>query len=138
MSNPLKRSLVLSILTLTFLGATDTTAQNGGPFNYGRQWNGWSPLSRSIYVLGFQSGQSRTYFAVRPDLPPSRLEPLRLETFTLFDGDAVSNVMASLYSDPANTYVQDDDMIYIARDKLSGKDIEPMLWSARARGGSAR
>ena len=39
--------------------------------------------------------------------------------------------MTNLYSDPANTYVRFDSMVYIARDKLSGKDVDPALRHAR-------
>ena len=129
----LGRSMKTAILALVIVGATDTAAQNDGPYSYGRQWNSWSPSSRLIYLQGFRDGQSHTYFALLGDLPGSRREALRLETFTMFDGDVLSNVITSLYADPANTFVQNDEMVYIARDKLSGKDVELMLRSARAR-----
>ena len=138
MSAAVKRGAVLAFLALIVFGATGTTAQDGPLFNYGRRWNAWSPSSRSIYLEGFKDGQSRTYFAVWNDLPQARREPIRLATFTLYDADALNDVMTSLYADPANTYVQSDDMVYIARDKLSGKDIEPVLRSARALTSPAR
>jgi hypothetical protein len=39
--------------------------------------------------------------------------------------------MTDLYRDPANTLIQFAAMIYIARDKLDGKDVEPALRAAR-------
>jgi hypothetical protein len=39
--------------------------------------------------------------------------------------------MTSLYADPANTFIAHSSMIYIARDKLGGKDIETLLRKAR-------
>lgn len=75
-----------------------------------------------------------TYIAIRPDLPPNRQEALRLETFTFYETDALRDVMTSLYSDPANTYISFGSMIYVARDKLSGKDVEPILRKARVSG----
>jgi hypothetical protein len=100
-------------------------------FNYGRQWNVWSDTSRLIYLEGFVDGQSGTYTAVASDLPPERREPLRLQTFTFYDADALRDVMTSLYSDPANTYIRYDSVVYLSRDKLNGKDIKPSLMRAR-------
>jgi hypothetical protein len=100
-------------------------------YNFGRRWNMLSNLSRSIYLDGFIDGQSSTYSAVLSDLPPNRREPLRLQTFTFYESDALRDVMTSLYGDPANTYIRHDSMVYIARDKLSGKDVEPALRRAR-------
>lgn len=95
-------------------------------------------LNRSIYLEGFRDGQSRTYFAVMNDLPVARREPLQLATFTTYDTDVLGNVMTSLYADPANTYIQNDDMVYLARDKIGGKDVESALRDARARGATPR
>jgi len=100
-------------------------------FNYGREWNMWSNVSRSIYLDGFVDGQSSTYAAVLNDLPSDRREPLRLQTFTFYERDSLRDVMTNLYGDPANTYVRHGSMVYIARDKLSGKDVEPVLRRAR-------
>ena len=99
--------------------------------NYGREWNAWSNGSRSIYLEGFVDGQSHTYLLLQNDLPAERREPLRLQTFTFYESSALRDVMTSLYSDPANTYVSYDSMVYIARDKLGGKDVEAALRNAR-------
>jgi len=119
-----------ALIVLCVLAATNTSAQKD-LFSYGREWNVWSNGSRSIYLAGFVDGQSNTYLAVYNDLPPERREPLRLQTFMFYEPDAIRDVMTNLYSDPANTYIRYDSMVYIARDKLSGKDIEPLLRSAR-------
>jgi hypothetical protein len=63
-----------------------------------------------------------------------RRERLRLKTFTFYKNSALLDVMTSLYSDPANTYIGYAYMIYIARDKLAGKDIEALLRNARRNG----
>jgi hypothetical protein len=39
--------------------------------------------------------------------------------------------MTALYSDPSNTYIAYGAMVYIARDKLSGKDPDTILRNAR-------
>jgi hypothetical protein len=98
---------------------------------YGRQWNTWSNTDRSIYLIGFVDGQSRTYNSLLYDLPAERREPLRLKTFTFYRNGALLDVMTSLYSDPANTYIALGSMVYVARDKLAGKDIEVLLRNAR-------
>ena len=134
----LKRSILLAILTLSLIDATDTAAQSGGQFNYGRRWTAWTASERFIYLEGFRDGQGHTYFKVLGDLPLARREPLRLETFTMYDSDALGNVMTSLYADPANVYIQNEDMVYIARDKLSGKDVDAELRDARAMGATPR
>ncbi len=119
-----------AVITSCFLAAANTSGQDE-LFNYGRQWNAWSNVSRSIYLQGFVDGQSNTYWVLSNDLPSARREPLRLQTFTFYEADAIRNVMTNLNSDPANTYIRYDSMVYIGRDKLSGKDIESRLRRAR-------
>jgi hypothetical protein len=99
--------------------------------NYGRKWNAWSNESRSTYLEGFVDGQSNTYLLVLSDLPAERREAIRLRTFTFYENAVLRDVMTSLYSDPANSYVRYDSMVYIVRDKIGGKDIEAALRSAR-------
>jgi hypothetical protein len=53
-----------------------------------------------------------------------RRDRLRKETFTFYDTSALLDVMTSLYADPANTYIAYTSMVYIARDKLAGKDVQ--------------
>ena len=121
----------LAVATFIVLCAATTPAQDERLFDYGRQWNSWSNFSRSTYLLGFVDGQSHTYNALFNDLPATRREPLRLQTFTFYDSDAIRDVMTSIYADPANTYIRHNSMVYVARDKLAGKDVEPMLRYAR-------
>lgn len=126
----LKRWCALALITLGVLAGTNISAQDE-LFNYGREWIPWSNTSRSIYLEGFVDGQSNTYAALLNDLPAGRREPLRIQTFTFYDGAAIRDVMTNLYSDPANTYIRYDSMVYIARDKLNGKDVDPRLRRAR-------
>jgi hypothetical protein len=144
----LSRPISLCLLSIVFLlfvfSASRTTAQNEPGLcmprtgyelvNYGREWNVWPNGSRSVYLEGFVDGQSHTYLLLQNDLPAERREPLRLRTYTFYDSTVLRDVMTSLYSDPANTYVAYDSMVYIARDKLGGKDIETSLRDARRNG----
>jgi hypothetical protein len=130
-------SLILSVLpTTSSTGQNElqlcTIPPNGRQLmNYGRQWHTWSNASRTVYLEGFVDGLSNTFSSLRNDLPADRREPLRLQIFTFFDSDVLRDVMTNLYSDPANTYIRYDSMVYIARDRLGGKDTEPRLRLAR-------
>jgi len=122
----------VAVVTLMVFGAAATSAQDERLFNYGKQWKSWPDICRSTYVLGFVNGQDSTYVALLDDLPPARQEALRLKTYTFYDEDALRDVITNLYADPANTYIRYSSIVYIARDKLAGKDIEPILRRARA------
>jgi hypothetical protein len=130
------------MILVAFVATGHVWAQQGGCMpgalprgfeliNYGRQWNAWTNRDRSIYLRGFIDGQSHTYTSLENDLPAERREHLRLKTFTFYQTSALLDVMTSLYTDPANTYIGHASMIYIARDKLAGKDIEVLLRNAR-------
>ena len=133
--------LLLILLALFVLSVATVTAQDEPGLctpraerelvNFGQIWKSWTDSVRSIYLEGFVDGQSHTYLLLQGDVPAARREPLRLMTFTFYGGAAIRDVMTSLYADPANTFVEFEDMVYIARDKLSGKDIEPALRDAR-------
>ena len=128
-----KQWWLFAVVMLCGLVAMNTRGQDE-PVNNGKEWKRWPNSFRSVYIDGFRDGQSHTYIAIYSDLSATRREALRQETFTFYETDALRDVMTSLYSDPANTYIGFDSMIYLARDKLSGKDIEPMLRDARQNG----
>lgn len=128
-------------LLITFAGQasgqTCTPGAMGTRFelvDHGRRWNSWSKLDRLIYLEGFVDGQSNTFIKVEQDLPVDRRKPLQQQTFTLYRKGALMDVITSLYADPANTYVAPSSMVYIARDKLGGKDTEAALRDARQTG----
>jgi hypothetical protein len=99
--------------------------------NYGREWAGLSRAVRETYVVGFIDGQSSTYLKAYNDLSADRRESLRRETFLFYDVEALVAVMTDLYRDPANTYIIYSAMIYIARNKLAGDDVESSLRYSR-------
>ena len=45
--------------------------------------------------------------------------------------EVIRDIMTDLYKDPANTYISFKNMIFIAKDKLSGKPIEDKLIEER-------
>ena len=100
-------------------------------FDAGQSWNSWSQRDRLIYLEGFVDGQSNTYRILSPDLPTDRQTALTQRTFTFYKKGPLADVMNSLYSDPANTYISPSSMVYVARDKLAGKQIGGLLRDAR-------
>ena len=125
------RSVSLVLVTCIFLASSGTAQQDLVLVNYGQRWNGWSADRHWVYLEGFIDGQSGTFFRLSKEIPPERVQPLREESFVVYDVGVLADVITSLYADPANTYINFESMIYIARDKLSGKDIDIRLRRAR-------
>lgn len=129
-----KRTFSVAVIAAVTLSMTASAQDELA--NYGRTWNRWPNAIRSIYIEGFVDGQSHTFITVMDDLnvTDKQREALRVKSFVMYQPEPLRDVMTNLYSDPANTYVGFDWMIYIARDKLSGKDVEPELREARRTG----
>ena len=114
-------------LSVPIRAQQDTTRR----INFGSMWKGWSNEVRLIYLDGFIGGRSETFLVVFDSLSPEARGSLRLRTTVLYNPDVLRDVMTDLYSDPANTFVRFEVMVYIARDKLSGREVESRLRSAR-------
>jgi hypothetical protein len=99
-------------------------------FKYGGQWLRWTDYERDIYLEGFVDGGS-TYARTFSSEQSPVLKSLVTRNLVQYDNDVLSPVVTSLYRDPANVYIRFDAMIFIARDKLLGKDIEAMLRYSR-------
>jgi hypothetical protein len=99
--------------------------------NFGGQWNSWSTNDRLVYLSGFMDGQSETYSTLLSDLPEGSRERLRKATFLFYDLDVIRDVITDVYRDPANTFIRFSSIVYVARDKLDGKDVESRLRYAR-------
>jgi len=104
------------------------TAPGMEPINSARLWKSWNSFGRFLYLRGFQDGASSILF---------RLGQLSVDVKTLqatalrYDLSQIRDVMTSLYSDPANAYIGLSAIVYIARDKLDGKNAEQLLINAR-------
>lgn len=130
----LVKYLTMSVLVVctTLAGAAQAPPPPGMvAFSYGQEWRLWTDVRRLAYLQGFMEGQSDTYLAAFDDLPIQRRDSLRLQTFLFHDIGAISDVMTDLYRDPANVFIRYGAMVYLARDKLSGMEIEPALRRAR-------
>lgn len=132
------KTMVLGVLLA--LCAPDAV-RAGEIFNYGKYWSQLPPVARSAYVDGVVDGGSHAYTEAASEwLPPGETtkkpEPekvanVRKKIFIMVDRDPIIAVMTDLYKDPANTFIDTKDMLYIARDKLLGEKIDDRLVSAR-------
>ncbi len=118
-----------------------STALTGEMFSYGKYWSLLPPLARSAYLDGVMDGSGYAYFEAAAEWLPSgeltkKPEPasvvkVRKKVFLMVNRDSIIEVMTDLYRDPANTFIDTKDILFIARDKLLGKSIDDRLVSAR-------
>ena len=64
-------------------------------------------------------------------IPSTFYDNIRVKTATLYDEAKLIDVISKLYEEPANSYIWFQDMVYIARDSLSGKDVTASILKAR-------
>ncbi|HVO11066.1 MAG TPA: hypothetical protein VMX54_10045 [Vicinamibacteria bacterium] len=131
-----------------FLLATTAVAASDEPFNYATFWANWSAEARYAYVEGVYGTIGRTYVAaveellqLRPEASPGVLRAAfaspkarkLLERVSLSEDikSQIPEVVTDLYRDPANAFIDTTEMVYIARDKLGGKDVQRILAAAR-------
>ena len=102
--------------------------------NYGAKWSAWSMAERLAYFDGLIAGGSRMFLAATfnfTEMAAEQRECLRQTFAVMYDSAILIAVVNDLYNDPANTFISNSAMVFIARDKLDGKDIEMRLRSAR-------
>ena len=112
-------------------------------YNHAAVWRMWDAIAQTTYVRGVVDGAINVYVAAGEEwLGPGQLfktpEAARIARVRqrVFVGNVESRIpaaMSDLYRDPANSYVALVDMVYIARDRLEGKDVEKSLADARKR-----
>jgi len=122
---------IVCLLALCRVSSAQDIPHAADRINFGQEWKDWTRPIRLIYLSAYMDGESDTYQKAVFDLPAAKREPFRLATALFFDVGAIADVMTDLYKDPANTFVRTGAMVYIARDKLSGKDVEAMLRYSR-------
>jgi hypothetical protein len=109
--------------------------------DYGKIWTAWGKDGQTAYIWGFIDGGAHALQTVMSEIivsdkrggkvPKSFYENIRLKTATLYDENKIIDVVTNLYKDPANSYIWFNDMIYIACDSLSGKDVSKAILEAR-------
>lgn len=129
------------IIVVTLILAIASVSAAWQQSNEAQIWNAWTNPVKDTYLKGFQEGAVVAYFKAGESwLQPGELsqkpetnkvKKARESIFLLLDIEVIRDVMSNLYEDPANQYVQIFDMVYIARDKLRGENIDEALRKAR-------
>jgi hypothetical protein len=126
-------STILLLSLITAAQAASNPCQPSSdftPFKYGTRWLQWDEHERDIYLEGFVDGGS-VYFEFMLRQPERVRKEVFSKTTVMYNSDVLSPVVTSLYKDPANVFIRYDSMVFIARDKIAGKDVEPLLRKAR-------
>lgn len=137
------RSAMPTLVVLLLWIATTGHSEAQEPFNYAELWGSWGSVGREAYLEGVVDGTFNAWMAAgeawlglgelykSPEVEKVRI--VREKIFVREQRPQIPAVMTSLYRDPANAYVALIDMVFIARDKLEGKDVERALDNARKR-----
>jgi len=113
-----------------------STALSDGPFNYGRYWDSLSPAGKLAYLEGYYDATCKIVSESVMFHRKKKSEPINTQFLAKMTRDigimtvdrmVLSNVISSLYGDPANTYIAISRMIPIARDKIVGVSIDNEL-----------
>jgi hypothetical protein len=92
-------------------------------------WEAFGQNGRALYVEGFKQGSILTYGkSVAPNGGSFSLPPWA----EIANSVQVSVVMSDLYRDPSNVNINPPLLVWVARDKLLGKDVSEQLRAARA------
>ena len=130
-------------MLLVIIGAVSICrpAFSGDMQDYGRIWKAWGRKGQTAYLWGFIDGGGCAMQAVMDEIissdkpgnkiPSTFYDNIRDKTATLYDEAKLIDVISKLYEEPANSYIWFQDMVYIARDSLSGKDVTASILKAR-------
>lgn len=109
--------------------------------DYGKIWTAWGKEGQAAYIWGFIDGGGHAMLTLMNEItasdnrdnkvPKTFYENIRVKTATLYDENKIIDVVTNLYKDPANSYIWFKDMVYVARDSLSGKDVSKAILEAR-------
>lgn len=129
------------VLFLLGIALTSNPVHSADMLDYGKIWTAWGKDGQTAYIWGFIDGGGYALQTVMSEIiasdkrggkvPKSFYENIRLKTATLYDENKIIDVITNLYKDPANSYILFNDMVYIARDSLSGKDVSKAILEAR-------
>jgi len=133
-----RRLLLTALLIASSIGAR---AQTDELYNYASVWQSWSPAVREAYVKGVVDGAFHAYMTAGQEWldrgqlnkqpVPEKVARVK-ERVVLADVEAqVPSVISDLYKDPGNIYIVLVDMVYVARDKLEGRNVDLVLAAAR-------
>lgn len=98
---------------------------------FGVTWLSWTARERMIYIEGLVDGEGMHAEFISKQHPSAVRDAELARTAVLYDFELLGSLMTSLYGDAANVYIPRENMILIARDKIAGKDVAPLLREAR-------
>jgi hypothetical protein len=128
MKRTIAAAVLSTLLALTFPAYACTTMPGFEPINSARLWKSWNSFERAVYLSGFADGSQLVVYTYEPI--DERSQTAKAAALR-YDFSQIREVMTSLYSDPANAYIALGAMVFIARDKLDGKNAELLLTEAR-------
>jgi hypothetical protein len=124
----LKINAALLILMLAFI----PTHLSAEPFNCGKSWNSFTDSEKVIFLWGYEVCERNAIeFAREAFFPDSlttkgqqQMNQFEKAVSLKFEAGTLKEVINSIYSDPANCFIDFSNAIFLAKSKLSGKDIE--------------
>jgi hypothetical protein len=133
-----KLTIALICLGIAMISAPAFSAEMQ---DYSKIWKAWGRDGQTAYIWGFIDGGGHAMQTVMSEIiasdkqggkvPQNFYENIRVKTATLYDENKIIEIITNLYKDPANSYILFQDMVYIARDSLSGKDVTKAILDAR-------
>ena len=139
----MKKCTPVVVLSVWLIASGVIRAQGDEPYNYAVFWRSWDAVAREAYIHGVVDGTGSTYFTAAQEWlgvsrltskpEPANVTKVRERVFLREVESQVPPVVTDLYRDPANAYIVLIDMVYVARDKLEGKNIDAPLTAARKR-----
>jgi hypothetical protein len=127
------------IATLLLLTPLIALAVEFKAFKYGETWLALSSDAKLMFLEGYSEGVAQGIADAHKVITKKSVLDLKVfqNTFYLHnpyfrtDEKVLIDVMTELYKDPANVYVQYDQMMWVAKRKLDGHPIETELTNAR-------
>jgi len=134
-----KWGITMKKISLLILLLIPCLAYAEAPYNFAKYWNSLTPGEKVAYVEGYKTGVAEAVvetLSVFHSPHYNKNMPIRdqipaVGIFEVEDTDILIKVISSFYKDPGNSYIQINDMILLARDKIVGKPIESALQTAR-------
>jgi hypothetical protein len=133
----MQKSLKVNLASVFVMLLISNTIQAVDATSFGNNWNGMSQSERNLYVTGVIDGSNQSLAMVTNLIKrdtsindPAKVKIMQLieESYVIrIDNKSLISVVNDIYKDPANTFIDETTIIYLAQDKLRGKDIEPDL-----------
>ena len=127
------------IVILLLLIPLIVRAEEHKAFKYGEAWLALASEAKFMFLEGYSEGVIQGIADAHKVI--TRKDGMDMKVFQKAvnlhnpyyntDEKVLIDVMTELYKDPANVYIQYDQMIWVAKHKLDGHTIEAELTNAR-------